>query len=198
VADQPAAGRERRLDAGLGRIPRHPHDAVDRPLAVGAWLVHLLEPERCQAIVRVDEVLIGAVRPRGVAEHGPPERHDRGSVRRAGNDREALDRGRIGGQPQLGSGFRDRARELDIGLHDAVFLALEGADEDHDAVVTDVDLRTAAVANQPGDCANELGGTGEGIGAEERVGALGQHPPRLDALGRVELRRIDPVVHRSP
>lgn len=59
----------------LQRI-RGPADVTD-PVALRARRVHLLEPERRPAAVRVDQVLGAAV---PVAEHGTPERHHPGAT----------------------------------------------------------------------------------------------------------------------
>ena len=73
---------QRRRASGLPRWASN--GQVDRTETVAARLVHRLEPERIGHVVRIDQVLVRAVRPRHVAEHGLPERHDGLDVRRPG------------------------------------------------------------------------------------------------------------------
>src|SRR5213592_4453567 len=52
----------------------NPHGDVDRPAAIGARLLHLLEPERRSSAARIDEVLVRRVAAADVAERSLPER----------------------------------------------------------------------------------------------------------------------------
>src|SRR5256885_186823 len=70
------AGGQCRTDASLGLFVGHPHGEVYRAAFVRARLVHMLEPEGWSPIVRVDEVLVRAVRPALIPEDGLPEGHD--------------------------------------------------------------------------------------------------------------------------
>src|SRR5687768_18148010 len=63
VTDYSATGSDPRGHARLGLVPGDPHDHMNRPRAVRAQLVHLLEPERRQALVSVHEILVRAVSP---------------------------------------------------------------------------------------------------------------------------------------
>src|SRR5207245_5318319 len=92
VAHHPAARGERRRDASLRVLVRHPYRDVDRAAAVWTRLIHLLEPQRRPATVGVDEVLAGAVTARLIPEHGAPEWHHLGPNRRARDDKQALNR----------------------------------------------------------------------------------------------------------
>jgi hypothetical protein len=49
--------------------------------------------------VGVDQVFVGRVGTSIVAKYGLPERHYRRGVGRSGDDQEALDLGRVAGQP---------------------------------------------------------------------------------------------------
>src|SRR5512146_1617399 len=71
IAHHPATCGKRRLDTSLRLLIRHPDRDMDRTTAIAAGLVHLLEPERWPAIVRVDEILDRAVWSGLVPEHRP-------------------------------------------------------------------------------------------------------------------------------
>src|SRR2546426_171785 len=83
VAHQAATRGERRRDASLRLLVRHPYRDMDRATAVRARLVHLLEPEPHPSAARVHKVLGGAApavaaRDRvGLELPGPGQRADR-------------------------------------------------------------------------------------------------------------------------
>src|SRR5258705_8698883 len=88
VAHHPAAGGERRRNASLRLLVRHPDGEMDRAATVGAGLLHLLEPERDAPVARIDEVFGGTVATGLIPEPGPPERHHLGDSWGARDDEE--------------------------------------------------------------------------------------------------------------
>ena len=97
---------------------------MDGPRTIGPQLVHLLEPEGRQASVRIDQIFVWTVRPSIVAEHALPERHDPAPVGRARDDREALDRRWVGGEPHLAASYRDRLCLVEVALQEALYPTL--------------------------------------------------------------------------
>src|SRR5207249_10200003 len=69
IAHHATARGERRLDARLGLLSRHPDADVDRAEAVLARLLHRLEPEPGPAAARIHEVLVGRIGTALVTEH---------------------------------------------------------------------------------------------------------------------------------
>ena len=139
-----------------------------------------------------DEVLIGAVRARLVAECRPPEGHYIGDDRGARNDQQGLDRGRVGGHALLARHGGDLPGQLDVTLAHPVVVVGDRDEAHGHACGSDVDVgRVASVIGRLGDRPYELGTRRERFGAEERTGTLGKYPPVLDALGLVEVARRD-------
>src|SRR6266850_2478202 len=198
VAHHVPAGGERRRDPDLGLLVRHPDRDVDRTAAVLARLVHLLEPERDTAKVRIDEVFGGTVATRLVAEHGLPERHHPGSIGRAWDDEQALDHRWVGSEAQLSGGSRDPAGQHQIALAHPAVVVGEGDQAHGHALMPHVDVGLVVVdARQLADRLYEPGALGERTGPEERVRAIADDAPILDALGLTELLRADVVGHES-
>src|SRR5207247_10816403 len=97
---------------------------MNRPAAIPARLLHLLEPEWHPPVARIDKVLRGAVATRLIPQHSTPERHDLGAGGRARDDKKAMDRRRVGREDELASSCRVLAGHVDMAL-DQPALVLE-------------------------------------------------------------------------
>jgi len=118
-----------------------------------------------------------------------PEGHGARNVERVDDDgHDALDGRCIRFEAQLLRGGRDATAEIDVvGRHPERVVG-RGHQPEGDAVVADVDVRPSRPrALQVADRLRKASARGERAGAEERVGAIGQHAPVVGALRILEL-----------
>src|SRR4030095_1550071 len=113
-APHAAASAERRRDASLRLLVRHPYGDVDRATAVAARLFHLLEPESRPPTARIHEVLGGTVAARLIPERSAPERQHLGGRARPRDDEQALNGRRIGRQAPPTGGPRGCGGALSV------------------------------------------------------------------------------------
>ena len=106
VPDHASARRECSGDTSRRLVVRYPDGDMDGATAILARLLHLFEPERRSAIVRIDEIFRGAVTARLIAKHRLPERHHRRNRERAGDVADSLHEARTtaleGRDPEIG------------------------------------------------------------------------------------------------
>ena len=182
VGHQRATRRECRSDALLGHIVRNGDVEMDA-VALRARCIHLLEPERGAAAVRIDAVV---VEPRLVAEHCLPERLHRGDVERVDRDLELGDGRWLRGDSELRGDRRDRPGKVYIAGGEPV--GVVGGEQDVDAWIGDCQIGMVVhLVGSGADASCELDALGHRAGAERRLQGAQQHTPVLQSLALADL-----------
>jgi hypothetical protein len=170
---------------------RHRDVDVD-PVALRAWLVHLLEPHRRADAQRVDDGVVALV---DVAEHRPPEGQHLRDLHGIDGDLGDLPAAGLGRRADLGGERRDGAGEGRVEIAQAP--GRVGAEHDvHHARVAQVDVRmVVGRIGGGGDPGDELGATAERGGPEDRIDPAERDAPVVESVERAELERGQHLRH---
>jgi hypothetical protein len=172
---------------------RHVHIDVDT-VALRAGHVHLLHEDRRSAALRIHEILRAVAL--DIAENGPPERDH---VRpHEGVDRHlyGLYRRRVGRQSLMARDGRYLAGEFDVALAQSAEVGAQREQPNGHPVGAQVHV--GLVVDEIGQLTDRLREPRpdrERAGPEARTDALPDDAPVLDAVGRVEPTRGDPLGH---
>ena len=156
---------------------------MDRAAAIRARLLHPLEPERRPPVLGIDEVLVRAVAPQLVAERGPPERHHRADIRRAGDEQHVLDKVRSAVAPSWRASAADPPGNVDVALAHRAVVVRDREQPDGHAVPAHVDGRDVIV---------------DALELAERPGKSRTHGVRPGCGDRIRPPRPIPTVPPSP